>query len=79
MSGNAKHWLAKIKADPCSRYSSLLFLIAVVILSITALSIGFTFQGQCTIQQNIAIYLIVGGFLFTFYYTALLVSVSYFP
>ncbi len=76
MADHSKHWIAKIKADPCLCYSSLTFIFAVNILSITALSIGFTFRGQCSIEKYIPIYLIVGGFIYTLYYTFLLIIVS---
>ncbi|CAF0733072.1 unnamed protein product [Adineta steineri] len=68
-----KHWMGKIRKDCCLRYSSLIFLIIINILSITALIIGFLFRGQCSIEQNISIYLVVAGFIFTIYYTFLLV------
>ncbi|CAF0765943.1 unnamed protein product [Adineta steineri] len=68
-----KHWMGKIRKDCCLRYSSLIFLIIINILSITALVIGFLFRGQCSIEQNISIYLVVAGFIFTIYYTFLLV------
>ncbi len=76
MTDHPKHWIAKIKADPCLCYSSLIFIFAVNILSITALSIGFIFRGQCSIEKYISIYLIVGGFIYTLYYTFLLIIVS---
>jgi hypothetical protein len=76
MDNHQKNWIGKIKADPCLCYSSLIFLFAVNILSITALTIGFNFQGQCLIEKYIPIYLIVGGFIFTLYYTFLIIIVS---
>ncbi len=76
MTDTPKQWLGKLNVDPCLRYSALIFLVAVDILSITALSIGFTYTGQCSIRQNIGIYLIVGGFIFTLYFTFLLIIVS---
>jgi hypothetical protein len=76
MTDNPKHWVGKLTIDPCLRYSSFIFLFGVNILSIIALGIGFAFHGQCSIEQNIAIYLIVGGVIFTIYYTSLLIIVS---
>ena len=76
MTEKPKHWLGKLKADTCLCYTTFFFLLAVDILAITAISIGFTYQGQCPINQNIAIFLIVGGILFAIYSTSLLVIVS---
>lgn len=76
MNDNPKTWLGKLSEDVCLRYSALLFLLGVDILSIIALGIGFSSIGQCTIQQNITIYLTVGGVIFTLYYTPLLILVS---
>ena len=78
MTEKPKHWLGKLKADTCLCYTTFFFLLAVDILAITAISIGFTYQGQCPINQNIAIFLIVGGILFAIYSTSLLVIVSRF-
>jgi hypothetical protein len=76
MADDPKHWIGKIKADPCLRYSFLVFLLIINLLSIIALIIGLIFRGQCSIERNIPIYLIVAGFIFTIYYIFLLIMVS---
>ncbi|UJR34215.1 hypothetical protein I4U23_021621 [Adineta vaga] len=68
-----KHWMGRIRTDCCLRYSYFIFLLIINILSFIALVIGFIFRGQCSIEQNISVYLIVAGFIFTIYYTFLLV------
>lgn len=71
MADKPTHWLGKLKADTCLRYTALFFLFAVDILAIAAMSIGFTYRGQCPINQNISTFLIVGGIIFTIYFTVL--------
>lgn len=77
MDDKPKHWMGKIKADCCLRYSLLVFLFVINILSIVAVIIGLTYRGQCLIEQNISTYLIVGGFISTIYYIFLLIMVNY--
>ena len=76
MADKPTHWLGKLKADSCLRYTAVFFLLAVDILAIAAIIIGVTYQGQCPMNQNIAIFLIVGGIVFMIYFTFLLLIVS---
>lgn len=76
MADKPTHWLGKLKADSCLRYTAVFFLLAVDILAIAAIIIGVTYQGQCPINQNIATFLIVGGIVFMIYFTFLLLIVS---
>lgn len=54
------------------------FAIPMIVISIVALIIGAVFHGQCAIEPNISIYLIVQGVLVALMYLSILIVVSQF-
>lgn len=76
MTDKPKHWLGRLRANSCLCYTAFFFFLAVDILAIAAISVGFTYVGQCPINQYIAIFLIVGGMIFAIYSTSLSIIVS---